>query len=241
MCTVIVASRMSSLRPLWIAANRDEFLSRPSSGPTRETHEGITILAPVDLQAGGTWIGANSAGLLVAITNRAGTPPDKTRVSRGALVQRALRHSSLDAAAKEVSQLEAATHNPFHLILANSHSATLFIHHGNHIAQQRLCQGVHVITERSFNTVSAQRELWLRQRLEAMDPSDGESVLQLLRSHHDPDPIANVCIHLPDLGYGTRSSSVIDVIPSESQIRYRFADGPPCQTSYNTQFLTLAK
>ena len=27
-----------------------------------------------------------------------------------------------------------------------------------------------MITERSFNTVSAQRELWLRQRLEAMDP-----------------------------------------------------------------------
>lgn len=241
MCTVIVASRVSSQRPLWIAANRDEFLSRPSAAPTLTTQDGVTVFAPVDLVAGGTWIGANSEGLVVAVTNRAGLPPDKSRVSRGMLVHRALRHRSLAEAEQEVAALAETQYNPFHLILADSERVTLFVHDGNRIAQQSLPAGIHVVTERSLSSDAAQREIWLRSQLAGMDLEDEVAIEQLLRSHHGTDPISSVCIHVPSLGYGTRSSSIISVRPSERLLQYRFAEGPPCQSEFRMQSLPLRK
>ncbi|MFO0657021.1 MAG: NRDE family protein [Polyangia bacterium] len=54
MCTVIVGVSQSARCPLWIAANRDEFLSRPSAAPTLSRETEPTMLAPTDLVAGGT-------------------------------------------------------------------------------------------------------------------------------------------------------------------------------------------
>lgn len=47
-------------------------------------------MAPRDDVAGGTWLGVNAAGVFVGITNRYLGPKDDARVSRGALVTRAL-------------------------------------------------------------------------------------------------------------------------------------------------------
>ncbi|MEF8825644.1 MAG: hypothetical protein V5A27_04775, partial [Halapricum sp.] len=37
-----------------------------------------------------------------------------------------------------------------------------------------------------------------------------------------------VCVHSD--GFGTRSSSLVTI--GEESVRYRFADGPPCETEY---------
>src|SRR5262247_4444821 len=69
---------------LQIAANRDEFLARPAAAPMPSVDG--RWLAPRDLQAGGTWLGVNAAGLFVGVTNRTSGPRDATRRSRGLLV-----------------------------------------------------------------------------------------------------------------------------------------------------------
>ena len=70
MCTLIALHRCVTGASLVIAANRDEFLERPSEGPAlRSTQYGV-IAAPRDVKAGGTWLGLNGSGVFAGLTNR---------------------------------------------------------------------------------------------------------------------------------------------------------------------------
>ena len=73
---------------LIVAANRDEFLERPSAPPV-ELEPGIA--GGKDLQSGGTWLGINKHGLFVAVTNRHEPAPTADSTSRGLLAIEALR------------------------------------------------------------------------------------------------------------------------------------------------------
>lgn len=75
-------------RGLVVAANRDEFLGRPSVPPS-EIEPGI--VAGRDLEAGGTWLGVNRHGLFVAVTNRKTPTRTPEARSRGLLALEALR------------------------------------------------------------------------------------------------------------------------------------------------------
>ena len=86
MCLLLMAFKHHPDYPLIIAANRDEFHSRPAS----EAHywnDKPTILAGRDLQAGGTWLGISKNGKFASVTNyheqiSEPVPP----LSRGALI-----------------------------------------------------------------------------------------------------------------------------------------------------------
>ena len=94
MCTLVLVVP-SPGGVLQVAANRDEFLARPATPPAPSADG--RWLAPRDLQAGGSWLGVNAAGLFVGVTNRSAGPRDGARRSRGLLVLEALE--SADAAA----------------------------------------------------------------------------------------------------------------------------------------------
>ncbi len=86
MCLVVLAFKVRSDVPLIVAANRDEFHSRP----TREAGwwpDQPDIVAGRDLQAGGTWLGVHRKGRFATVTNFRGAQPPKSNVrSRGLLV-----------------------------------------------------------------------------------------------------------------------------------------------------------
>jgi len=86
MCLLLLAFKLHHCYPLIIAANRDEFHSRPAS----EAHfwnDKPDILAGKDLQAGGTWLGISKHGRFAAVTNdHDETPAPVPPRSRGALV-----------------------------------------------------------------------------------------------------------------------------------------------------------
>jgi uncharacterized protein with NRDE domain len=69
MCTLIVLHRCIPGRPLVVAANRDEFLDRPAEGMALRTSRTGTILSPLDLEAGGTWVGLSQRGVFAGLTN----------------------------------------------------------------------------------------------------------------------------------------------------------------------------
>ena len=68
-CTLVFAWQVFPDAPVVAAANRDELLDRPSEPPS-VIEEEPGVVAPRDAEAGGTWIGYNEHGVLVAITNR---------------------------------------------------------------------------------------------------------------------------------------------------------------------------
>ena len=95
MCLIAFAIGASPHWPLVIAANRDEFLSRPTLPLARwTTAAGQQVISGRDLLAGGTWLGAAPGGRIAFLTNvREGNSLPAAR-SRGGLVTRWLEANS---------------------------------------------------------------------------------------------------------------------------------------------------
>ncbi len=144
MCTLIAIHRRVPGRPLVIAANRDEYLDRPAEGPAvRATRVG-RVLAPLDLQAGGTWLGLNEQGVFAALTNLPTADLDPQRVSRGEVVLDALAAGTAEAAAQRLEGLPTGAYNPFNLFVADAETAHVIAYRDRPEARQ-LDAGVHVI------------------------------------------------------------------------------------------------
>lgn len=148
MCTLIVLHRCVSGRPLVVAANRDEFLNRPaegmalrsSGGPSGESRDENWIVAPRDLEAGGTWAGLNARNVFVGLTNLrpadSGSTTDPSALegaklrSRGDVVMKALEAESAAKAIQRLLRLEPGRFNPFQLLVADGQEAWLLVYRG---------------------------------------------------------------------------------------------------------------
>jgi uncharacterized protein with NRDE domain len=73
MCTVVILRRPGHDWPLLLAANRDEMRGRPWSPPGRHWPDRPATRAGLDHEAGGSWLGVNDSGVVVAILNRRGS------------------------------------------------------------------------------------------------------------------------------------------------------------------------
>lgn len=68
MCLILIAWQADPIHPLVLAANRDEFFDRPTTGAGFWS-EAPQVLAGRDLQGGGTWLGVTREGRFAALTN----------------------------------------------------------------------------------------------------------------------------------------------------------------------------
>ena len=62
-----------------------------------------------------------------------------------------------------------------------------------------------------------------------------EALADICRAHDGSDgPLSDTCIHLGDeaTGYGTRSSTLLWLGEPGTRSEWRFAEGPPCETTY---------
>jgi uncharacterized protein with NRDE domain len=232
MCTLIVFSRMFTDASLLVAANRDERLDRPAAGPSIIEHRGMRILCPRDLEGHGTWLGINEERVFVGITNRFGVDRNAALRSRGLLVLDALSYASAKDAAEAVSALDPRAENAFHLVMADPREAHLVWSDGATFTHRALDPGAHVVTERSFGAAPTAREIAIRERLAAfarrsIAPSDSD--LTALMSSHAEAGFEGVCVHVPGLSYGTRSSTIIRLADRAHVLH---AEGPPCTTPY---------
>ena len=86
MCLIVFAYRTLPDYRLILAANRDEFYSRPTRA-VAYWDDAPGVLAGRDLKAGGTWLGITSAGRFAAITNYRDVNSNRENApSRGNLV-----------------------------------------------------------------------------------------------------------------------------------------------------------
>lgn len=132
MCTLIVLHRCVPGKPLVVAANRDEFFARPAEGPAIRSSGKGRVLAPLDLEAGGSWVGLSESGLFAGLTNLRPIGSigsiEKKRRSRGEVVMAALESRSAEEAAETLLRLEAGAYNPFQLCVADAKSASLLVY-----------------------------------------------------------------------------------------------------------------
>ena len=94
MCLILFAYRTFPTRPLVVAANRDEFYARPSSG-ARYWDDSPQLFGGRDLVAGGTWLAVSTAGRFAAVTNYTDfIREDVPAASRGDLTRRFLEEGA---------------------------------------------------------------------------------------------------------------------------------------------------
>jgi uncharacterized protein with NRDE domain len=233
MCTLLLAAGVIPQHPLVVVANRDEQLDRPSAPPAWWP-EGF--FAPRDLVAGGTWLGLNKHGLFVAITNRFLGPRDTTRTSRGTLVTRALACRSAKEAHEHMATIDPTALNGFHLVYADAHDAMGTVGNGTSLAQLVLGRGVAIVTERSFGAADATSRLRRIHRAWSSaikPPFDPLRLTKVLTEHDEADLLAATCIHVPEIGYGTRSAFALVTHDDGRPPTAFWADGPPCTTPFS--------
>jgi uncharacterized protein with NRDE domain len=234
MCTLVVCIRQYEGFPLVVAANRDENLSRPASGPRKWPD--LPFIAPRDELAFGTWVGLTRGGMFVGVTNRFLAPKHEGRDSRGQLVVEALHAASAQTLHTQLKTLSAERFNAFHLVYADDTGAFVTWSDGEVVRQQGLEPGLHVVTERSLGGDDHARTSLILERWPQVSPNGAlptATALQaLLQATRPDDPLGGVCVEAPAFNYGTRSSLVLLQASRLADSRLFWADGRPDRTPF---------
>ncbi len=251
MCTLALLHRVRSDLPLLIAANRDELYQRPAVPPLLSSPP--PLFGPRDLSAGGTWLAANSYGLLLGLTNRPPRslpdpslppaewiPPPASPRSRGEVIPLLLSQCRTVAEVEDAAaHLPTGAWNSFFLLAADGKNALSFAYHGRVHALTRLSPGLHVLENRPVDDPHSTKVSRVRERLMGAETWDRDQVPRILfaalADHHlphtleasRPAPLHALCVHTPV--YGTRSGQVIGRGPSDSL--WWHSEGPPCVTA----------
>ena len=244
MCTLAFYFQQFEGYPLVIAANRDEFFSRPSEPPSILARKPI-VLAGTDRVAGGTWLGVNEHGLVAGILNRrSSTKRAETAVrSRGLLCLDMLSARNPEQARSLLDKEEGSSYQPFNLLIANAEAAFVSYNQGENISSHKLQKGLHVLSNSSIDDSRSQK----LEHAHALFSSAGErfvpgqatdswlpSVKRALSDHtlgsEFSDPKDAICVHTE--AYGTVSSSLIFYNRLEKCFYTYYAPGPPCREDY---------
>jgi uncharacterized protein with NRDE domain len=192
------------------------------------------VVAPRDARAGGTWLGLNAHGLFAAITNRPARKLDPRRRSRGHLVMDALRARSAAEAIEELEDLAAEAYNPFNLLVADREQVHAITYRE---APRRIELGSPVIvfgnadpTEPPTQSLSR-----LETRVQLAAGASAGTVLkelaEICRSHDGGgDVLDDACVHAD--GYGTRSSTLLQMGETNDDTELRYTDQAPCVSEY---------
>lgn len=230
-----MAWRVHPRWPLVLAANRDEFHSRPAQ-PMHWWDDGHT-LAGRDLQAGGTWLGLSRAGRIGLLTNvrEPGRHQDGLP-SRGSLVPAWLTglHDA-NALAHSLRGLHTNGYNLLGLDLKENQAHCWSNRHGH---AQHLAPGVYGLSNAALDTPWPKLQRLKQQvhgHLHSPSTTPAGLVDRVLQALTDTEQAADahlpqtgvalewerwlssVFIQTPDGRYGTRCSTVIVVEQTPSQ------------------------
>jgi uncharacterized protein with NRDE domain len=244
-CTLAIYFRAFDDFPLIIAANRDEHYDRPSASPS-VLHTTPKIISGRDLRAGGTWLGFNEHGLVVAILNRHvndDPPLLPSARSRGALCMDLLMQNSLSDAAAFLVQ-HRVRYNPFTVLFADPQVAYVAHNEGQAILPQKLDTGLHVFSSAAdfeLHSSKARRaealfaEVKERMPLLGCDLPVSISALQAVLADHSLPPDSTnpgdaICVHRESSG--TVSSSILFFSQPRARFDSYYCEGPPCRNAF---------
>lgn len=222
MCIVAFALNSHPRYPLILAANRDEFFSRPTA-PASFWEDAPAVLAGRDLAAGGTWLGVTGEGRVAAVTYfREPLGRGEQHRSRGLLAADFLTGDFSTGEYIDKVLGEGGLYGGFNLLAGTSDDLRYLSNRGDEPV--RVPSGVHAMSNGPLDSrwpkVLAARER-LSRLLKADDVAPSALLDLLAQTERFPDEM------LPDTGigiererflssvfirgeeYGTRSSTVL--------------------------------
>lgn len=222
MCLIVFAWKLIPQCPLVLAANRDEFFSRPAQSADWWSDQ-PNVFAGRDLEGGGTWLGVNRQGRFAALTNiRNGYEPSREKKSRGELVSNFL---SQDVSAHEYVEHVRATgahYNGFNLIVGDD-STMYWVSNGGEGESQAIAPGIYGLSNGALDTpwpkvVRAKAQFASLLCQGAPDDAYFEMLSDTTRAADSRLPDTGVSLELERMlspicieseHYGTRASSIV--------------------------------
>nr|WP_288359473.1 NRDE family protein [uncultured Pseudomonas sp.] len=225
MCLIALAWRPGHALPLLVAANRDEFHTRPTAAMA-EWPDAPGLIAGRDLQAGGTWLGIGPGRRFAALTNIRDPHAEQGSRSRGELPLRFLLGNQGPEAFLNELRREADEYSGFNLLVGDRHALWHFNSHGGQA--QALPAGIHGVSNAGLNTPWPKLERAKAALAAVQDEPDEPSLFALLADSTKPDDAA-----LPDTGVGMELErllgSVFITSPTygtrASTLLFMYADG----------------
>lgn len=227
MCVIYFAFREHPRFPLIVAANRDEFYSRPTAAAAR-WEDAPSILAGRDLVSGGTWLGVADGGRFAAVTNYRDPQSAEGSISRGILVADFLRGQVNGDEYIETIATHATDYSGFNLLVGeiNASRQEVFYFSNHDKAMRRLDAGFYGLSNHLLDTpwpkISRGKE-----RFRTIIENDIDIAARLFELLADPNVAEDE--ELPETGigyekekmlspifirsliYGTRSSTVVTI------------------------------
>ena len=223
MCLILFSLNTQPGFRLILAANRDEFYTRPTR-PLSAWTDVPEVYGGRDLKEGGTWLGISRRGRLAALTNYRDPARQLPQApSRGLLINRFLTGDAPPADYLEQLQKTAHRYNGFNLLVGDQTGLWYCSNRSTGIGE--LQPGVYGLSNHLIDTEwpkVSQGKKRLKDLLNRKDPWDTEDLFALLADRTvAPDR------ELPDTGvglewertlsplfitspnYGTRSSTVL--------------------------------
>ncbi|NTX13513.1 NRDE family protein [Myxococcus sp. CA056] len=251
MCTIIILRQVHPEWPLVLAANRDELLVRPATGP-QVLLESPRAVGGRDVERGGTWMGVTNEGLFVGLTNqRGGQARGPAPRSRGEVVLQALGAGTVEGIERYLDTLSGEDFLPFNLLYGDARTLRVaYARPGqSRLRREDVPPGIHVLPNDVLDSTELPKvqrarklaeglvhEPWSRFEgglkalladdllppLEALPAQlSGESFPQDFRQQ-----LQALCIHTP--AYGTRSSAIVALAPGRVG-HYLTTEARPCE------------
>ncbi|MEP4889650.1 MAG: NRDE family protein [Aliiglaciecola sp.] len=223
MCILFIAVEQHPDYPLIIAANRDEFHQRPTA-QSEFWAASPNLLAGRDLEAGGTWMGANVNGRICALTNV--RDPQKllsNAISRGHLVSEFLINQ--DPPQDYLSKLRESKqqYNGYNLLFGEWNDLYVYNNHTDNV--NRLGAGVYGLSNADLDSPWPkinQGVNKLREHCQQASSLDSEKLFEILldqtKANDELLPKTGVpldwerklsSIFIQSADYGTRSSTLL--------------------------------
>lgn len=219
MCLIVFAWRPAHALPLIVAANRDEFYDRPSL-PIGHWQDAPQVVAGLDLQAGGTWMGLTEQGRFAALTNIRDPSIATGSRSRGELPARFLcGELSPEAYLTELTgHLEH--YSGFNLLVGDRHE--LWYLNSLEAEPRPLSAGVYGMSNAAMDTPWPKLRRARSAFQDCLEATDADTLLHLLSDSQPAEDadlpstgvsreleklLSSVFIRSPD--YGTRVSTVV--------------------------------
>jgi uncharacterized protein with NRDE domain len=233
MCLILFAYHSHPHYPLIVAANRDEFLKRPTA-PADYWEDAPHILAGRDLEKMGTWMGITTSGQFAALTNY--RDPNEQSVgkrSRGELVADFLKVNVNPASYMEELKEKREMYPGFNLVAGNIDDLFYYSNIENKIYQ--LEPGIYGVSNHLLNTNWPKVERGRERLIKIIEGSQENLVEDLLFLLQNADPAPDHLLpktgvslewerilsplFIESEGYGTRSSTVL--LASREEMTYK--------------------
>ena len=227
MCLVVVLYRVIDGAPVLIAANREERFDREAL-PPRVFRGPPRYACGIDQQAGGTWIGVNQYGLVVAVTNREKTGITAAPRSRGLLCLDLLScKSAREAAKRAADDLTKGSYAGANFLCIDAEHASV-IYGGREIEVIEMPPGLHLLTNGDLDDPDDRRQSLAKRLMESSPLTSVDGFIERT---------ARLCAHKGIVVHradgGTVCADQVALTDRGEDAVYRHAPGPPDRLDFD--------